>query len=125
MSLLKLLSRRWWYLTLLVIAASGVMIRLGIWQLDRLSQRRVFNAQVESARVQPPFDLNQTRPKKLSQMEWRQVEFSGKYDFANQVAIRNQYFEGQYGYHLLTPLLADSANASNPDPLAVVVDRGW
>lgn len=125
MPVLKLLSRRWWYLSLLVIVASGVMIRLGIWQLDRLSQRRAFNAQVASARTQAPFDLNQTQPENLGQMEWRQVEFTGTYDFTNQVAIRNQYFNGQYGYHLMTPLLADSANASGSNPIAVVVDRGW
>ncbi len=125
MSLLKLLSRRWWYVTLLVIAASGVMIRLGIWQLSRLAERRAFNAQVNSARAQPPFNLNQMQPQNLTQMEWRQVEFTGKYDFANQVAIRNQYFNGQYGYHLMTPLIADSASASASTPVAVVVDRGW
>lgn len=125
MWLLKLVSRRWWYVTLLVIAASAVMVRLGIWQLDRLSQRRAFNAQVASARAQPSFDLNQSLFEDLKQMEWRQVQVTGKYDFANQVAIRNQYFNGQYGYHLLTPLLADPPSASNSDPLAVVVDRGW
>jgi surfeit locus 1 family protein len=50
-------------------------------------------------------------------MEWRAVEVTGEYDFANQVALRNQYNDGQYGYHLLTPLRFDQK--------AVVVDRGW
>jgi surfeit locus 1 family protein len=42
---------------------------------------------------------------------------TGVYDFANQVAIRNQYYGTQYGYHLLTPL--DFGGQ------AVLVDRGW
>ena len=117
MFLLKLFSRRWWLATLLVIAATGVMIRLGIWQLDRLEQRRAFNAQVESARTGTVLDLNHERPADIEKMEWRAVQFSGKYDFDNQVAVRNQYYAGQYGYHLLTPL--HSAGT------AVLVDRGW
>ena len=118
MFLLKLFSRQWWLATLLVIAAAAVMIRLGIWQLDRLEQRRAFNAQVDLARGQPVLDLNhEGADTDLTQMEWRTVQYSGEYDFANQVAIRNQYYVGQYGYHLMTPLRSDGT--------AVLVDRGW
>ena len=118
MFLLKLFSRQWWPATVLVIAAVAVMIRLGIWQLDRLEQRRAFNAQVESAHTQPVLDLNyEGADTDLTQMEWRTVQYSGEYDFANQVAIRNQYYAGEYGYHLMTPLRSDGT--------AVLVDRGW
>lgn len=117
MYLLRVFSRRWWLATLLVIAAAIVMARLGIWQLDRLEQRQAFNAQVQWARVQPALDLNQSQPEDMAQMEWRAVQIVGEYDFANQVAIRNQYYDGQYGYHLLTPLLSNGT--------AVLVDRGW
>lgn len=117
MLLLKLFSPRWWFASLLVIAATLVMIRLGVWQLDRLEQRRAFNAQVESARRQAVLDLNQEHPSDMEQMEWRPVQFVGEYDFANQVAIRNQYYGNQYGYHLMTPLLSQET--------AVLVDRGW
>lgn len=117
MLLLKFFSRRWWFATLLVIAASLVMARLGIWQLDRLEQRRAFNAQFTAARAQPPLDLNKDVPADLALMEWRAVTFTGEYDFANQVAVRNQYYGNEYGYHLLTPLLSNGT--------AVLVDRGW
>jgi len=117
MLLLKMFSRKWWFATLLVIAAVLVMARLGIWQLDRLEQRRAFNAWVESARMQPVLDLNQEQPVDIAQMEWRAVQVAGEYDFAHQVAIRNQYYAGQYGYHLMTPLLSQGT--------AVLVDRGW
>jgi surfeit locus 1 family protein len=117
MLLLKMFSRRWWFTTLLVIAAVLVMARLGIWQLDRLEQRRAFNTQVEWSRAQPILDLNHEQPVDIIQMEWRPVRFTGEYDFVNQVAIRNQYYAGQYGYHLMTPLLSEGT--------AVLVDRGW
>jgi surfeit locus 1 family protein len=50
-------------------------------------------------------------------MEWRKVIVTGQYDFENQVALRNQYHNNEYGYHLITPLLFDGG--------AVLVDRGW
>src|ERR671937_307592 len=103
MLLLKMFQRKWLLATLLVFAGTALCIRLGIWQLDRLAQRRAFNAQFESAQIQPALDLNREQPDDITSMEWRPVKVTGEYDFANQVAIRNQYYENQYGYHLLTP----------------------
>ena len=45
-SLMRLFSRRWIFATILVLIAMGVMVRLGIWQLNRLEQRRAFNERV-------------------------------------------------------------------------------
>jgi surfeit locus 1 family protein len=117
MLLLKMFQRKWLILTLLVFAGTAVCIRLGIWQLDRLEQRRAFNAQFQMARAQPALDLNRERPADIIEMEWRPVHVKGEYDFENQVAVRNQYYGNQYGYHLLTPLHFDQT--------AVFVDRGW
>ncbi len=110
-------SRKWLLTTLLVFLGTAVCIRLGIWQLDRLEQRRAFNAQVASMRALPPLDLNAETAASLETMEWRAVTVTGEYDFANQVALRNQYHNSQYGYHLLTPLHFDGET--------VLVDRGW
>ncbi len=110
-------QRKWLLASLLVLAGIALCIRLGVWQLDRLAQRRAFNHQVESMRAAPSLDLNQEQPNDISHMEWRSVKVQGEYDFANQVALRNQYNGAQYGYHLMTPLLFDGG--------AVLVDRGW
>jgi surfeit locus 1 family protein len=117
MFLLKMFQRQWLLATLLVFAGTALCVRLGIWQLDRLQQRRAFNAQYEAARSAPALDLNQEQPQDLISMEWRAVKVTGEYDFANQVALRNQYNGNQYGYHLLTPLQFDGK--------AILVDRGW
>ena len=117
MLLLKMFSRKWWFATLLVLVGTLVLVRLGIWQLDRLEQRRAFNAQVITARAQSVLDLNQQVPADVNELEWRSVQFVGQYDFENQIAVRNQYYGTQYGYHLLTPLLSQGT--------AVLVDRGW
>lgn len=117
MFLLKMFQRKWLITTLLVFAGTALCIRLGIWQLDRLEQRRAFNAQYESARAQPVLDLNQELATDIAEMEWRSVKVTGEYDFAKQIAVRNQYYGNEYGYHLLTPIVFDGE--------AVLVDRGW
>lgn len=117
MLLSKMFQGKWLILTLLVFTGTALCIRLGIWQLDRLEQRRAFNAQFEAARALPALDLNQVQPEDIAKMEWRSVKVTGEYDFTNQVAVRNQYYDNQYGYHLLTPLLFNET--------AVLVDRGW
>ena len=117
MLLLKMFQRKWLLATLLVVAGTALCVRLGIWQLDRLEQRRAFNHQVESMRAMQVLDLNQDVPDDISEMEWRAVTVQGNYDFENQIALRNQYKGSEYGYHLLTPLLFNGT--------AVLVDRGW
>lgn len=114
----RMFSRRWILTTLLVMAGSAVCVRLGIWQLDRLDQRRAFNAHYLTVRAEAPLDLNQNFHENLESMEYREAFAQGHYDFENQVALRNQYHGNEYGYHLLTPLML-------ADNLAVLVDRGW
>jgi surfeit locus 1 family protein len=113
-------SRAWWKTTLLVIAAAGVMIRLGIWQLDRLEQRRVFNARVQAQIEQPALELQGAAlDEDLEGMEYRQVIVTGDYDPGEEVVLRNQAWENQIGVRLLTPLRIAGTNQ------AVLVDRGW
>lgn len=121
---LRLFSRRWIVATLLVAGVMAGMIRLGFWQLDRLEQRRAFNARVQIQLNQPVLDLNAAAlssisAASLSGMEYRAVEVRGEYDPANQVALRNQVWENQTGVRLLTPLHIQGSQQ------VVMVDRGW
>lgn len=116
----KLLTMRWILTTLLVIAGVGVLIRLGIWQLDRLAWRKSFNERASTQMAAPLLDLNREIPTDdLYDMEYRSVQVSGVYDFSQEVLLRNQVWEGRLGYRVLTPLLVEGK------PQAVLVDRGW
>lgn len=120
MMILRPFSRRWWKTTLLVILAMGVMARLGIWQLDRLAQRRAFNARVEAQLDAPPLILTEnTFGLDLTAMEYRSVAVEGEYDPGQQIVLRNQAWVNRYGVHLLTPLRIKDSDT------AVLVDRGW
>jgi len=115
---LAMFKRQWIFATLFILAGSALCIRLGIWQLDRLEQRRAFNAHYLATTSMPPLELVSATQANLTTMEYRAVTVTGTYDFEHQVALRNRYYETQYGYHLLTPLIL-------ADGTAVLVERGW
>lgn len=120
MKLERLFSRQWWKSTILVIAAVVVMVRLGFWQLDRLEQRKAFNARVEAQLAESPLELtNQNLDLELFNMEYRSAVVSGEYDHERQVVLRNQDWQGRLGVHLLTPLMISGGEK------AILVDRGW
>jgi len=113
-------TRQWLLVTLLVLAAIIGMARLGFWQLDRLDQRRAYNARVRIQLQATTLELTgSVLGTDLTGMEYRSVIVTGQYDFANQVALRNQAYHLLYGAHLLTPLKIAGSD------VAVLVDRGW
>jgi len=119
-TLIRLLKKRWIISTILVLIAMGVMIRLGIWQLERLEARRAFNNRVLEQVNQPMLLITgQEMYPDLSHMEYRQVSVTGEYDHEHQVALRNQHWGNQWGVHLVTPLRIKDSDQS------ILVDRGW
>src|SRR3954471_6990482 len=110
-------GRRLW-MTLLVIIGALILGRLGIWQLDRLAQRRAFNSSLNTRMAQPPLPLTGAAidPEAL---EYRRVEVRGVYDPAQEIVLRNRELDGTPGVHVLTPLRLSGSN------IAVLVDRGW
>lgn len=117
-TLALLFGRRWWWKTLIVLLAMAAMAALGLWQLDRLDQRRAFNQQRSVALAAAPIELTGA-PLPPGDLRDRQAVAEGEYDYTRQVAIRNQNFQGQPGYHLVTPLRISGSDA------AVLVNRGW
>lgn len=121
----QLFSRKRILPTLLVLAGMAVMARLGVWQLDRLAQRRANNARVLVQVSQPPLDLN-TAPLQdsawqasLVDMQYRKAVVTGEYDFSQQVVLKDQIWQNQVGVHLLTPFHISGSNQ------VILVDRGW
>jgi surfeit locus 1 family protein len=111
-------TRKWILASLLVLAGTALCARLGIWQLDRLAQRRAFNEHYLVTSVSTPLMLTATPKENLLDMEYRMVTVTGTYDPVNQVVLRNQFHDNQPGYFLLTPLLLS-------DGSAVMIERGW
>lgn len=113
-----LLTGRQLWITLLVLAGTAGLCRLGIWQLDRLAQRHAQNALIDARMAAPPVALTGA-PVEPEALEYRRVELRGVYDPAQEVLLRNRALEGVPGVHLITPLRLSGSDA------AVLVDRGW
>jgi surfeit locus 1 family protein len=113
-------GRRWWWKTLVVIAAMMVMAGLGNWQLDRLEQRRVYNAQLQTKLENEPIQIDGgpllEAPADLVD---RKAVVVGRYDYDRQIAIKNQTHEGQPGAFLVTPFMIEGSDR------AILVNRGW
>jgi surfeit locus 1 family protein len=115
-----LFSRRRWWTTLVVLLGMAVLARLGIWQLDRLEQRRARNVAIIQKLELSPLDLTgESLPDDLSGLKNRRGTAHGEFDFSHQVALLYQNWQGKPGIHLIAPLVIYDGSK------AVLVDRGW
>jgi surfeit locus 1 family protein len=112
------LRGRWLWLTLAVIALDLLFLRLGVWQLQRLSERRVANARIVARTEQPALSLTDA-PLDPAEADLRRAVVAGIYDPAHEIVLRNRTYNELPGVHVLTPLRIAGSDA------AVLVDRGW
>jgi surfeit locus 1 family protein len=119
-----LFSRRWLLANLLVLAALAALVRLGIWQLDRLEWRRAHNARVQENQQAPPLLLDAgSMDADFYDMEFRSVVVTGEYLADEEIVLRNQIWGDEFGTRLgvklFTPLLITGTDN------AILVERGW
>jgi len=115
-----LFNRRWWWTTLLVIMAMALLARLGVWQLNRLSQRREENKTLIQQLNAPPLEISENNlPATTSELIDRLAQVEGKFDYENEIILTQQRYQDKLGEHLITPLIVKGTE------MAILVDRGW
>jgi len=87
------------------------------WQFHRGEDRKARNATIEKHINIPVVDLA-TLTSNVTDNEWRVVRTGGIFDPQNQILLRNRYFEGKYGYAVLTRFTTSAGDV-------IWVDRGW
>jgi surfeit locus 1 family protein len=112
------LRGRWLWATVAVVLGFLLLCRLGVWQLQRLQQRRDQNSLLLTRLEQPPLTLT-GRPFAYDQADLRRAVVRGTYDFQNELLLRNQELNGVPGVKVITPLRITGSDQ------AVLVDRGW
>jgi len=103
---------------LLAGLAATVFIRLGVWQLARLSERRAFNATIEQQQRGAPIPLVEL-PGDTAQAHYRAASVEGTYDYEHELVYSNRTRRGSPGADLLTPVRIAGRDT------AVLVNRGW
>lgn len=124
MSRSPLLAPRWLVAHVLIVVVSVTFVRLGLWQMDRLDERRSENERLQERLAEPPLELAEVADlgvgdgPRVEELEYRQIEVTGHYRAAEEVLQRSRAYRGQNGYHVLTPL-------ETVDGTVVLVRRGW
>jgi surfeit locus 1 family protein len=106
-------------LAILVLVFAAVCVRLGLWQLDRLADRRADNAAALERRRLPEIRLPSALPSE-SLGGGRPARAAGRYEPADEVVLRGQVFGGVPGVVLLTPLRLEGVGDT-----ALLVERGF
>lgn len=105
--------------TIVAIAAivAAVCIALGLWQLQRLADRRALNAEIRAARSAAAITVR-TADDIGALSAFRPVVVEGTYDIEDEVLLYGRSLDGEPGHFVLTPLALD-------DGSGVLVLRGW
>jgi cytochrome oxidase assembly protein ShyY1 len=91
------------------------------WQFQRGIDRQDRNTRIESQLTLPALDISEISSEEdsdISLFEWRTVKASGSFKSEQQILLKNRYFEGVYGYEVLTRFELS-------DGRFIWVDRGW
>ncbi len=102
-----------------VVFLLGVLcIRLGIWQLHRLEERRLAVATIRSRLAEPVLELggDVDDPEAIL---YRNAVATGQFDSSHEVVLLNRARGEDAGVHLVTPLRFSDGSG------AILVDRGW
>lgn len=105
-------------LALLAVVIAAVCVRLGIWQLHRLQQRRARNAITVARLAAPPVAARQL-PRDTGGVHYRRAVVHGTYDYAHEIVLTSRTRNGSPGVNVVTPVRLSGSDT------AVLVVRGW
>jgi surfeit locus 1 family protein len=93
----------------------GILIGLGVWQLQRLQWKLALIASVERSLTAPPLSLD-AMLKLGERAQYRRVALSGRFDNAKEAYVFGTDKDGLPVYHVLVPFLTGEGT--------LMVDRG-
>jgi surfeit locus 1 family protein len=99
-------------------ACAALFVRLGVWQLARLKEKRAFNTVLADRLAAPPAELT-ALPGDTALGHYRRVSATGTMLYDREVVYAGRTHEGSPGVDLLTPM-----RIAGHDTL-VMVNRGW
>lgn len=103
--------------TVWLIPALILLFTLGTWQMQRLQWKNAVISDIETKLAATAVPL----PASIADIDawaFRRVTVTGVFDHANEAHVSGRSWNGNAGYHVLTPLVRAQGDA-------VIVNRGW
>jgi surfeit locus 1 family protein len=100
------------------VIVAVVCVRLGLWQLERLDQRRERNAAIEAGFTAPPIPAESAAASPGNALRFRRVIADGRWSYGRESVIPGRTRNGSPGVHIVTPLTLG-------DGTEILVNRGW
>ena len=104
---------------LITLLAIAILVKLGLWQIDRGHEKQAIIDQHTAALNAGPTPLRQSLLDQRSLHQDDRVEVAGHFSADNYLLIDNQIFAGRVGYHVVALLEVDALRARVP------VNLGW
>ena len=115
---------RWIALATIVGVIALLFVNLGMWQFRRLDEQR-FDNQIQSerrgaasVRLAVAVDQNGDLTTAGEEHDGRRLSATGTFDPSEEVLLRSRTYNGEAGFHVITPLVLDNG-------AAILVNRGW
>lgn len=114
----KVFTLHWILGHLLALSLITIFIIAGFWQLDRLEQRRVANNLLQGRYAQTAVTAADVAGESGTELDFRQSSISGVYELDSELLLRSRSYNGEAGWHVLTPLRLDGGQL-------LLINRGW
>ena len=103
--------------TIFAVMMTGILVGLGIWQLERLTWKENLIATVSGHMTAAPVSLDDALKLSADDVQYRKVALTGHFDNAKENFVFTTDVNGDPVYHVLTPFITD-------DGRTLMVDRG-
>ena len=105
------------WLTIVSLPALSVLVGLGSWQLQRLQWKNDLIASFETRASGTPIAVPAANAG-LVDCEFRRLALSGTFQHDKEVFLTGRTYEGNAGFHIVTPFPLD-------DGRIILINRGW
>ncbi len=104
--------------TLIMLLGVAVLTSLGVWQLNRAEFKQQLEDEIKQLMLEPALEVK-GHLEVESIKRFRQLVVKGEYRSEFEVLLDNATWQGQAGYHVITPLRIGDTETY------VLVNRGW
>ena len=106
------------FLGLLALGFILLFLKLSLWQISRSEEKQQILNKIASLDSSAQTISADNIPQIDSNSEYTKISLQGHFDDSKTLFLAHQYFDHQYGFHVVTPFKIQK-------DAAILIDRGW